>query len=119
MTEPTPLPEPVDVPADIAERRAAVRYPSVCATACHPVPEGDALCTARVVDISTNGVGLLVDRYVEAETLLAVELQCEETAATYTLLVEVRRATQRAPGEWLLGCSFARDLSEAELRALL
>jgi hypothetical protein len=119
MAEATPLPEPLGVPADLAERRAAVRYPSQCATACHPVPEGDALCSARVVDISTTGIGLLVDRFVEPETLLGVDMQCDEPALTYTLLVEVRHVTQRADGEWLLGCSFARELSQQEVQTLL
>ena len=119
MAEETPFPEPVGVPAEIAERRGAVRYPSQAATPCHPVPEGDALCCARVVDISTTGIGLLVDSYVEPETLLAVELQGDDADATYTLLVEVRRAAKQGDGEWLLGCSFARELTETELRALL
>ena len=119
MAEATPFPEPVSVPAEIAERRASVRYPSQCATPCHPVPEGDVLCRARVVDISTTGVGLLVDSFVEPETLLGVEMQCDDPALTYTLLVEVRHTVKRAEGEWLLGCSFVRDLSEEELRALL
>jgi hypothetical protein len=119
MAEATPFPDPAGVPAEIAERRAAVRYPSQAATPCHPVPEGDALCCARVLDISTTGVGLLVDDFVEPETLLAVELQGDNPALTYTLLVEVRRTTRREEGDWVLGCSFARDLSEDELRALL
>jgi hypothetical protein len=119
MAEETPFPEPVGVPAEIAERRSAVRYPSQAATPCLPVPEGEALCCARVVDISTTGVGLLVDSYVEPETLLAVELQGEDPGASYTLVVEVRRATKQGEGEWLLGCSFARELTEAEMRALL
>jgi hypothetical protein len=118
MAEASPLPEPINVPDEIAERRASVRYPSQSATACHPVPEGDALCSARVVDISTTGIGLIVDRFVEPETLLAVEVQ-GAFARSYTLLVEVRHARQRGEQEWLLGCSFARDLSEDELRALL
>ena len=119
MVEPTPFPAPLRVPAEVAERRAAVRYPSQSATACHPVPDGDVLCSARVVDISTTGVGLVVDRFVEPETLLAIELPSDGPTPGYTLLVEVRHATARGEGEWRLGCSFARELSEDELRWLL
>jgi hypothetical protein len=119
MAETPPFPAPLIVSVEVAERRAAVRYPSQSATACHPIPDGDAVCSARVVDISTTGVGLVVDRFIEPETLLAIELPSDGPMPAYTLLVEVRHATARSDGEWRLGCSFARELNEDELRSLL
>ena len=46
-------------------------------------------------------------------------LQGDDPTLSYVLLVEVRHARSRKEGEWLLGCAFARELSEYELKALL
>jgi hypothetical protein len=75
--------------------------------------------SARVQDISTTGIGLLVDRYVEPETLLAVELQGDEYVISYTVLVQVMNARAADAQRWRLGCAFTRELSEEEVRTLL
>jgi hypothetical protein len=102
-----------------AERRGAARYPCSFVTDCNPVPEGETLCTATVQDISQTGVGLVVDRFVEPETFLGLELQSEDASLAYTLLVQVRHAQARGAADWFLGCVFARALSAYELHALL
>jgi PilZ domain len=119
MSEPTASLHANGTTARRAERRGAVRHSCSFDTACHPVPEGVDLCAARVQDISTTGVGLLVDRYVEPETFLGLDLQSEDESLAYTLLVQVRHAQARGEAEWFLGCAFARELSEYELEALL
>jgi hypothetical protein len=119
MPEPCSFPFANGVPGPVVERRAAVRYACRLTSACQPMPEGESLGPARVVDISSTGVGLLIDRPIEPETLLSVELQSDDPTLSYTLLVEVRHARARQPGEWLLGCVFARELSAFELKALL
>jgi hypothetical protein len=83
------------------------------------VPEGELICTARLVDISASGVGLLMDRPMEPETLLAVDLQNEDSSLVCSLLVEVRHSRAREEGDWLVGCAFARELRAGELKALL
>jgi hypothetical protein len=115
MSEPRSLPSAEGGAAPAAERRAAVRYRCQLRSPCRPVPEGEVLGTARVVDVSAAGVGLLLDRPVEPETLLEVELQ----GAGPSLLVEVRHCWARPGGGWLVGCAFARKLSPGELRVLL
>jgi c-di-GMP-binding flagellar brake protein YcgR len=106
-------------PAPPRERRAAVRLSCALDTAYHPVPEGERLCTGLVRDISTTGLGLLVDRYVEPETVLDVAVESEDGDLAYTLLVQVRHARDQGNGRWLLGCAFARSLSRYELELLL
>jgi hypothetical protein len=102
-----------------AERRGAVRYPCSFVTDCNPVPEGETLCAATVLDISQTGVGLVVDRFAEPETYLALDLQSEDDSLAYTLLVQVRHAKPRKDADWFLGCEFPRALGEDELHALL
>src|SRR5947209_15861989 len=72
------------------ERRVVVRYPCYLGTSCHALP-GDAATEwpARVRDISTSGIGLLVRRPFEPGTLLGVDLVSEDESLTYTLLTEV------------------------------
>jgi len=119
MAEASSHPAANGVPAHVLERRAAVRHPCRVLSACHPVPEGDRLCGARAVDISATGIALVVDRPVEPETLLAVELPGRDQATPHTLLVEVRHCRPQPEGGWLLGCAFDHALSDADLRALL
>src|SRR5262249_23977888 len=73
---------------------------------------------ARVVDISANGFGLMLDRPVEIGTLLSVEIRSPTTQSKCTILACVVHITSR-PGEWNVGCNFIRELSEADLKALL
>jgi hypothetical protein len=119
------MPEPIlhpfadGVPGQGQERRAAVRYSCQLDSTCHPVPEGELICTARVVDISATGIGLLIDRPIEPETIMAIQLQKDDLSLSPTLLVEVRHARPRHDGDWLVGCVFGRELSEYELKALL
>src|SRR5262249_57524342 len=73
---------------------------------------------AGVVNISANGIGLLLDRPVENGTLLSLALRSPTTHSSHTILACVVHVTSR-PGEWTVGCNFIRELSEADLKALL
>ena len=119
MPDPSKGASAVAPPAPPRERRAAVRFGCALVTSCHPVPEGEPLGPGLVRDLSTTGMGLVVDRYVEPETVLAVELENEDAGLSYALMVLVRNARPQADGAWLLGCSLGRDLSPYELEALL
>jgi hypothetical protein len=119
MSESPELFHPAAAAVPGSERRAAVRYPCSFVSDCHPVPDGETLCAATVQELSLTGVGLVVDRFVEPETYLALDLQSEDESLTYTLLLQVRHARLRGDGDWFLGCAFARALSEYELASLL
>src|SRR5262249_14287661 len=73
---------------------------------------------ARVMNISANGIGLVLDRPVENGTLLNLDLRSPTTHSTRTILACVVHVTS-SPGEWNVGCNFIRELSESDLKALL
>jgi hypothetical protein len=72
---------------------------------------------ARVLDISPSGVGLVVGEEVEVGTVLSLTLH--GSAGGLTILASVVRAAAQGEAEWALGCSFIRELADAELGALL
>jgi hypothetical protein len=73
---------------------------------------------ARVLNISLGGIGLVADRPIAAGALLNLELHSADGRAERTLLACVVHVSSRSSGEWVLGCSFIRELSEADLAAL-
>jgi hypothetical protein len=100
------------------ERRAAVRHLSTWQSSC--VEEATpAEWPARVKDISTTGIGLYTERPFEPGTRLGVELQSPDKTLAYTLMTHVMHASLREDEGWLIGCEFARELSEHELQRLL
>jgi hypothetical protein len=74
---------------------------------------------AEVLNLSASGVGLLVDRFIDAGALLNVDLVGKEGTAARTILSCVVHVNQRDDGAWALGCNFIRELSEEDLRALV
>jgi hypothetical protein len=73
---------------------------------------------ARVLDLSLGGIALAADRPIPAGALLNLEMHGADAAAGRTLLACVVHVRSRADKEWVLGCSFIRELSEADLAAL-
>ncbi len=108
-----------------AEKRAAVRYP--CDTdsfsqdnSCRPISaHRNDTWSATVRDLSTGGVGIVVNRRFEPGTLLSVELQDAEQTTNRILLVRVVRVLREEGDKWLLGCAFTTKLTDAELLALM
>lgn len=102
------------------DRRALVRYPCIQETSCHFIVSSRYESQwARVHDVSTGGVGLAMERQIEPETLLLVELRTERGRYARGVLARVVHATPQADGTWFIGCSFVHRLSDTELEALL
>jgi len=74
---------------------------------------------AQVVNISAGGIGLKVTEAVEAGALLSLELSHIGGTGSRTILACVVHVIARAGGEWVLGCNFIHELSEADLQVLL
>jgi hypothetical protein len=74
---------------------------------------------ALVRDISAVGIGLMVDRRLEAGSLLAVHLGAWRAGESSVLLAEVVHATAQPDGGWLIGCKLSRPLQGQELESFL
>jgi len=108
-------------PAELAqaadgERRVWVRYRSHVEATFQPEAEDATPVLARVADVSRGGINLLVNRPFRRGMLLSIDLPGHADSAA-AVLAGVRHVTPLGPGEWTLGCYFAAELSDAELRA--
>src|SRR5262245_25542797 len=120
MSQFTPASPQLEVPTAPVDRRAAVRYQCELATSLRPMRGAeDEQWPARLRDISTQGVGILVGRRFEPGTQLTLELQSDDAGLAYTLAARVVRVEDRNGAFWLLGCVFARPLGDDELQKLL
>jgi hypothetical protein len=107
-----------DTPAPTEDRRVRVRYPSNAETTLqhlNGVPQ--PRLSGRVRNISRGGIGLVVPRQFEPGAMLAVDLPSPEGQSSYTVLACVVHVSARPGGEWAVGCTFAQELTDAELRA--
>jgi hypothetical protein len=101
------------------DRRAAPRYPCGPQVLCQLTTDLSAEpWLAWVRDVSTQGIGLVVDRRFAPGTPMLVELQTDD-GLTCTVTARVVRATAEGDAEWLLGCTLTRDLDDGELAQLL
>ncbi len=81
--------------------------------------QGIVYCLAEVHDVSTEGIGLLLDRPLPIDTPMTIQAGSLLPARSGTLSGTVRHATLQSSGLWLLGCKLARHLSCEELSALI
>lgn len=108
-------PPSVDFPTT-AERRALTR--------CHweaPVVLvlKNGIWTARLHDISTRGLGVLVTQELSAQSRLMVELFNPRANFWHRKALEVVHATPHGSDGWLLGSLFLQEFTADELHALL
>ena len=113
------MPEPDAVPPhQPAERRACVRY------RCERLATGRAFISnshktlpARIVDLSVEGVGLLLEQPLEVGSRLSVDLEIFGSA-TFELIAEVVNIHPQPGGVWRCGCKLVWKLTEEDLRLL-
>jgi hypothetical protein len=74
---------------------------------------------AEVRDISATGIGLALRRRFEQGAVLFIELTSTLDNSAHLLPVTVVHATQSSDGDWILGCTFSRTLTDAELAELV
>ena len=112
-------------PMPTQERRASIRYacdPESFSSdnSCRPIATSQKdSWSASVRNLSTGGVGLLVNRRFELGTLLTVDLEDAERTSHSSLLVRVVHIAPEANNCWLLGCAFTHKLTESELLSLM
>lgn len=101
-----------------AERRASPRLPCDLETRCQPISGAlSKAWSARAVDISTGGVGLVLERRFEPGAMLTANLASADGESTRTLFLRVAHVSRHEDGGWRHGCAFASELTAEELQA--
>jgi hypothetical protein len=95
------------------ERRVWLRHPHRLEATLQSATEPPF--SARVQNISRGGIKLVVDRRIEAGELVCVDLPCTNPPGSSMVLACVLRAKAEPRGGWALSCSFATELSDADL----
>jgi hypothetical protein len=102
---------------DQTESRVWLRVPSNVQAMCHPAGGKETgRFAAQVQNISRGGINLLAARPLETGSLLCVELPGEDGDCTCDILAYVIRVVAKANGDCILGCAFATELRDEELR---
>jgi hypothetical protein len=107
-------------PAGAPEQRQRLRFPCVARAFFREVGETEAPSEpVRVLDLSPCGIGMLATRPLSVGTLLSLELSGVRDDSMLTILATVARTELAAESEWMIGCTFSRELTDPELRTLL
>ncbi len=107
-------------PSTPDDARGWVRFPvNVTATCQEVAAERQTPWSARVLNLSSSGIGMVVSRSVEPGSLLNLELHRGSEQPGHTILACVVHVTPQEGGSQALGCNFIRELTEEELKSLL
>jgi hypothetical protein len=99
------------------DHRVWVRFPSNLATTFQsPTSGGQESLQAKIRNVSRGGLSLLADRGFEPGSLLSIEPPSGDQSAL-AVLVYVVHARRQDEQSWVLGCTFARELNDADLVA--
>jgi hypothetical protein len=102
----------------VEDRRTWDRLPVERDVTIHVGPSDLSPITGRMRDVSRGGIRLVIDRRVESGTMIRVELPLPADRPGATVLAcVVHVGPAEGPG-YEIGCSFATELSDAELEAL-
>jgi hypothetical protein len=120
MSDSVPIPRQAERSAQSKERRAWVRYPPRRLQmfwhlfgAKPPEPRA-----ARIQDISTQGVGIIVDRSFAHNSILVLRFPGTSLDGR-SVLARVKQIQQLPNGECKVGCTFVVPLSEVQLAELI
>ena len=95
-----------------------VRYACTQMTGCSVFPVYER-CEARVRNISISGVGMVMSRAFNPDTLLIVELERRDRTARIAMPARVTHSLQIGPDCWNIGCEFDQPLTNDALKALV
>jgi c-di-GMP-binding flagellar brake protein YcgR len=100
------------------ERRVWVRYPANLAIGFKPAgaPHNTRL-SARIRNISIGGINLLSNRAFQPGQLVTVELPGTKEQSPCHVLACIVHCLEEKNGEWSLGCTFSRELSDDDLES--
>ena len=101
----------------VSDRRAGIRCSCTLSAVCEPIPAADHF-SGTLVNISENGIGLLLDRPVAAGDQVWVVMRAAEDVLLGKMMIRVIRVTAHSNGQWMHGCIFTKEMSDEEKRML-
>ncbi len=101
------------------DRRLRARHPVSIETKVTPAAadEAESSLSARILDVSSGGVKLVVGRAFEQGDLLTLELPAPAGEPAVSVLACVVHARPERDAEWVLSCRFSAELNDADLTA--
>jgi hypothetical protein len=104
----------------ITERRASRRFACVLETNCRLLGPRKERTKARVLDVSTGGVALWLNRWYDSGTFLAIDLPGgKDNPDVHPSVVKIQYAVPQGGNWWMVGATFARNHRQEEILALL
>lgn len=101
-------------------RRVSIRQYSTQETPCHfATLDSIEYRWARVHDVSSSGVALLVPHPFDVGQQVIIELPSKKPGDIHLLPIRVIHTHLQADGLWFVGSAFTRPLTELELQELL
>jgi hypothetical protein len=102
------------------ERRAWVRFPSTQTTLCQEktAQTYDLWFMAKILDISPNGMRLLLGHAFDLGSVVAIEPIRTTQPIGRSLHARIIYCNEEKRGLWVIGCEFTSPLAEQEIEAL-
>jgi hypothetical protein len=102
-----------------ADERRAVRHPCQMEGTCRALlPDTEPLWSATVLDISRQGIALLLSRELDRGTGLVVTLR-DVHGASHILEASVVFCRPHPTGKWWAGCEPADELTEEQVNGMV
>jgi hypothetical protein len=101
-------------------KRATVRYRCAPATIGKLyVSEDQEYQHAWVLNLSAQGIGMILTRPVPTGTFVIIHIKSNDSAKIYELTANIMHCTSLPHGEWNVGCELIKALSAEDLDLLL
>src|SRR5438094_8075425 len=101
-----------------SERRASPRFACTLETSCRLLGPLKDQTTARVLDVSTGGVALWLNRWYDAGTFLAIDLPSQTGKHDiHPSVVKIQYVMPQVDSWWMAGAAFARNRRQDEIKA--
>jgi len=104
----------------VTDRRSSSRHPSRRAGNCVLPTDKECICwPATIHDISTCGIGFMLDCRFEPGTQVSVQVQDATGQHALSRMVEVKHVRRENGNGFIFGGEFVDTLSEEQLRLLV
>ena len=102
-----------------AEQRGSGRHRARLRASYRLLAAGKNSWSAKVRDLSATGLALVLDHRFEVGLVLVIEFETSVPGLPTVLLARITHATATGEGRWVVGCEFAKRLSDPQLQMLI